>query len=237
MALSKTYTKRECPVCGKTYKANLGRLKHGRQTTCSRECSYVLRGNQLESKKHLTCEMCRSEFIRVPSRHKAEFITVCSLNCYSNARKKNLHRKPPHALKKPSLKFSCETCGKNVELPNKRKGARKFRFCTAECAHQGNTGKNNYFWRGGHSGYYGSTWTTARRAARKRDNYTCQRCGKVMKSGRFPDVHHITPFRFFNNHEDANELNNLVSLCHGCHVTVEWNGIDFSLNSVTNNLT
>lgn len=235
MSLNKQYKTRVCPVCNKTYQANVGRLKHGRQTTCSRKCSYALRGKQMEDKRLFTCDVCGKEFSCIASKKKAQFITACSFDCYSDARKRGLHPQPPHATEKPAITFICETCGKRVELPNKKKGARRFRFCSVECANQGYTGENNYFWRGGHSNYYGSTWTTARRAARIRDNFICQRCGKVMKSGRLPDVHHIKPFRFFNNHKEANKLDNLVSLCHICHLTVEWNGIDFPLNSVTDN--
>ncbi|OGB20608.1 MAG: hypothetical protein A3I66_22850 [Burkholderiales bacterium RIFCSPLOWO2_02_FULL_57_36] len=32
-----------CPVCGNNYFADPVRLKHGRQSTCSRACSYKLR--------------------------------------------------------------------------------------------------------------------------------------------------------------------------------------------------
>ncbi len=35
---------RECPNCKKIYQANASRLKHGRQTSCSRACSYQIRG-------------------------------------------------------------------------------------------------------------------------------------------------------------------------------------------------
>lgn len=36
---------RTCPVCGTSYLADLQRLKHGRQSTCSRDCSYKLRAS------------------------------------------------------------------------------------------------------------------------------------------------------------------------------------------------
>ena len=39
--------KRNCPVCNKQYKANKLRLeKFGKETTCSRKCSYILRGKK-----------------------------------------------------------------------------------------------------------------------------------------------------------------------------------------------
>ncbi len=53
----------------------------------------------------------------------------------------------------------------------------------------------------------------AKGAARKRDNNTCQICGKVWHRGdgpRFP-VHHI-------NYDDTdNRPENLITLCHSCH--------------------
>lgn len=42
MVLSKT-----CPSCGITYTVNTQRLKHGRQISCSRACSYKIRGEKL----------------------------------------------------------------------------------------------------------------------------------------------------------------------------------------------
>lgn len=37
---------KECPICGKKYMAYINRLEIGRETTCSRECSYIYRGNK-----------------------------------------------------------------------------------------------------------------------------------------------------------------------------------------------
>jgi len=45
---------------------------------------------------------------------------------------------------------------------------------------------------------------------RKRDNYTCQICGKEQEKIKL-DVHHID----FN--KQNNDKNNLISLCHSCH--------------------
>jgi 5-methylcytosine-specific restriction endonuclease McrA len=57
---------------------------------------------------------------------------------------------------------------------------------------------------------------------RKRDGYRCQHCGKTQKqNGRSLDVHHIRPFRLFDNYTDANELDNLISLCMSCHGKAE----------------
>ena len=65
---------------------------------------------------------------------------------------------------------------------------------------------------------YGPLWLEARRKARNRDNYTCQRCGLSEEElGHELSVHHIRPFR----ESKDNSLENLISLCgtndNGCH--------------------
>jgi len=83
-------TERVCPVCGALYTADITRLKHGRETTCSRQCSYILRANTLEqpnTKVSVTCSVCGKEFTRhickMKSKHQAFF---CSTECQYKAR-------------------------------------------------------------------------------------------------------------------------------------------------------
>jgi len=75
---------------------------------------------------------------------------------------------------------------------------------------------------------YGPSWEGARQAARRRDGFRCQRCGAPESAGREHDVHHRIPFRAFGyrpganeNHRQANELENLVTLCRVCHRRLE----------------
>jgi DEAD/DEAH box helicase domain-containing protein len=67
---------------------------------------------------------------------------------------------------------------------------------------------------------YGSNWQQQRSLARQRDGYLCQLCG-APESGREHDVHHKVPFRLFTSYLEANQLENLVTLCHACHRRVE----------------
>ena len=84
---------------------------------------------------------------------------------------------------------------------------------------------------------YGPDWGKIRERVRARDKYTCQVCGAV-ESGRQHDVHHKTPFRafvggnakspHFENWRDfalqqANRLENLMTLCPSCHHKAEQN--------------
>lgn len=88
-------------------------------------------------------------------------------------------------------------------------------------------GENHPAWKGGEDRYYGPFWPEARRMALRRDQYRCQRCGitdpeHIEERGRGLHVHHIKPVRTFDDHEEANDLGNLISLCTGCHSAVEW---------------
>jgi len=67
---------------------------------------------------------------------------------------------------------------------------------------------------------YGSNWAVQRDLARARDGFRCRICG-IEEQGRVHDVHHKTPLRLFTSIEQANSLENLVSLCPGCHSKAE----------------
>ncbi|UCD98450.1 MAG: DEAD/DEAH box helicase [Chloroflexota bacterium] len=67
---------------------------------------------------------------------------------------------------------------------------------------------------------YGSNWIEQRNLARARDNYQCQVCGN-SEIEREHDVHHKTPFRQFQSFLEANQLQNLITLCPTCHRRVE----------------
>jgi len=67
---------------------------------------------------------------------------------------------------------------------------------------------------------YGPNWNSQREKARTRDHYTCKLCG-IPETVRAHHVHHITPFRNFDNFQQANCIENLVTLCSTCHQRVE----------------
>jgi DEAD/DEAH box helicase domain-containing protein len=69
---------------------------------------------------------------------------------------------------------------------------------------------------------YGADWTRIRDRVRARDKYQCQVCG-ATESDRQHDVHHKIPFRTFTSTEEANRLENLITLCRTCHQKVEQN--------------
>lgn len=84
------------------------------------------------------------------------------------------------------------------------------------------TGEENGYWKGGYEPYYGPNWAEQRRAARGRDDYCCVACG--MTDGEHKEVfgwelevHHIKPFAECDNHREANDLENLITLCRTHH--------------------
>lgn len=88
------------------------------------------------------------------------------------------------------------------------------------------SGEDHPSWKGGYKPYYGPSWLPARRAARERDEYKCQRCGMadqehIERFGQELHVHHIRPLRTFEKHAGANDLDNLITLCRDCHDKLE----------------
>ncbi len=67
---------------------------------------------------------------------------------------------------------------------------------------------------------YGPNWNRQRDLARERDHYTCQNCGR-RENGLQHHVHHKIPFRQWPSYEQANRLENLVTLCPACHKKAE----------------
>jgi DEAD/DEAH box helicase domain-containing protein len=75
---------------------------------------------------------------------------------------------------------------------------------------------------------YGPNWPEQRDRARARDSYRCTRCNAPERPDKQHDVHHLRPFRDFayrpghnQAYLQANQLDNLRTLCHRCHMLIE----------------
>ena len=69
---------------------------------------------------------------------------------------------------------------------------------------------------------YGPEWPALSRRVRQRDGFRCQVCG-TTEEGQAHHVHHKAPFRSFTSRELANRMDNLITLCPGCHRRAEQN--------------
>lgn len=67
---------------------------------------------------------------------------------------------------------------------------------------------------------YGPGWKKYKDLIRKRDNYTCQKCGIKEENTTF-HLHHIKPLKLFDSIELANHPSNLITLCPNCHRLAE----------------
>jgi hypothetical protein len=180
---------RSCQRCGKSFSNRNKAAKY-----CSKQCGF----GAITKYGSINCAGCHQLF--KPSYEGRKF---CSMKC------RDLHKNETR---------SCDFCGGEFTV-NKcviRRGRLAGRFCSAKCYSDFAAGSANPNWRGGGSYTRGADWVQIRRSIRKRDNYTCQRCGKPEKSRRH-DVHHKIPWRISQD----NSPENLITLCMNCHRTVE----------------
>lgn len=197
-----------CQQCGTTFqKAKRGK-KDWPPKYCSRKCTKLaFTGVPLGPRKlpiPSTCLNCGNPVVDYPCRGARQF---CSIICQiAYAYTTNI----------------CEHCQREFSVMKSRKHRH---FCSRDCYWQHKTGANNGNWKGGYNPfYYGPDWPKISEQARQRDGYQCQRCGLPQsKCYRALDVHHIRPYTSFGHQEfeKANELDNLITLCHPCHMAVE----------------
>jgi hypothetical protein len=84
---------RVCTVCQVAYQADPKRLRHGRQTTCSRACSYQIRTRRV-AVVLLACAWCGAEFTRRPGGVKAKHgAQYCSRPCHYAGRSAGLTKR------------------------------------------------------------------------------------------------------------------------------------------------
>ena len=188
-------------------------------------CKTFLCGDCYQNTKvELECAFCGSFFLRYRS-NVSEDKNYCSRRCSGKGISKDRYSNEDAYS---GVFISCSTCGEELyREPNQVDGQEKH-YCSRSCFAEGHRehmrGSNNPAWRGGSDPYYGPRWGEQRKACLERDKYTCVECGIDQDTlGESLHVHHKTPLRKFNrDFKRANSLDNLVSLCRTCHITVEW---------------
>ena len=117
-------------------------------------------------------------------------------------------------IKNASYVCHCDHCGDSFE--RSWGNIWKNQYCDPECQRKGRTQIT------GEQLEARKRFQKQRELARQRDGYRCQACGSPeSEHSRELDVHHITPRSEFDKPIDAHDLDNLVTLCSGCHKEYE----------------
>ncbi len=120
---------RKCPICGILYFANPDRLKYGRETTCSRQCSYTMRSKNITKSIEISCAVCGKKISRPPSLLKSKNV-FCSKECHYKGRSLGLVSRNiinPYNCYRKSKRI-CIVCKKEYVY---RKINQK--YCSKEC--------------------------------------------------------------------------------------------------------
>lgn len=222
-------------------KSELRKLDWARGVYGSREyrekLSRIAKKRQPRIRVTVICGFCGKEYTVKPS--VLEKTKYCSRECrgkmqsllqtgennpsYGATGDKNPNWRGGSSM--PILRY-CEICNVELETTPYQLKIGHGRFCSHDCMNiwhsEKMSGENSPLWKGGHSHYRGPNWKRQAEKARNRDNHLCQNCGKAQKvAGKKLDVHHIVPFRLFDDYVEANQLENLIVLCNICHKIVE----------------
>jgi hypothetical protein len=210
-----------CPVCGK--ETSFINLRKGYCKFCSKECAKSGENNPMYG-KHLSEEAREKISDAQKGRHPSE----------ETRKKLSDAQKGKHHTEETKKKISDALKGKNnpnygkrcsEETKKKLSDANKGKHYHSEEIRKrisdANKGENNPNYKGGTSikefeeayNMELEQWKELAQKIRKRDNFTCQLCGKKSAT----DVHHIIPRRI----KIDNSPDNLITLCRSCHAKVE----------------
>lgn len=198
-----------CGICGKVFVKRTS----SKQTYCSVAC----RTKSTENKMTRDCAICGKPVTKAVSVIQQGRVSLCSPECYSKYFSERMkgENHPFYAR----VEVKCCHCGNTVMRPISHARTAKRTFCSNSC--RITFVKNNE-----HNPYYdvrydkrrGANWQTQRSKALLRDDFTCQICGSKDNL----NVHHKKPYvEFGGNYQKANRLDNLLTVCHSCHLSIE----------------
>lgn len=190
-----------CEGCGKLFT----KRKSSPRTHCTKSCATRKQFTKPGSTATKICEHCGKEFIYYPGSTPER--RYCSRKCQKAAKR---------------TWTTCPRCGREFWYSNSWPRI----YCSLDCymatSKAGTaTPVSPRERRHKPAPYYGPHWDAIRLAVRQRDNFCCQHCGAPEQNYAL-DVHHIIPFEYFEgDHERANEMMNLITLCRSCHRLTE----------------
>jgi len=203
---------RTCEYCGDSFRVNPAYVKRGGGRYCSHKCAGIdaTPGETLERE----CQNCGDTFTARKARVDNGEAKYCSVGCYHGDRDSQ-----------GLIERTCETCGDKFTIKKTQLNHRPAKYCSFKCMGEGigpdRLGSDHPNWKGGYGQYYGPSWPKQRKRALERDGHKCVICGDEQ----LVHVHHVKRFGDFGveNHEKANDLDNLICLCPSHHG--EWEGI------------
>ena len=241
----------ECPTCGDVLPSEAGlkrhhKLVHGESLvdkpsgpecpTCGRDDFENARGMKCHHKMahgesiagiQTECSWCGDDVRVLPENHRKSDRHFCKDTDCRERWLRSRTGEDSASWEGGMETFTCANCGGDVNrYPSSVNGENVFcgRGCYTDWESTQMRGSDHFNWKGGYEPYYGENWLQQRRKALERDGHTCQSCGHAPgDDDRDLDVHHVRPVRTFDDPEDANALENLVSLCRSCHST--WEGV------------
>jgi len=181
-------------------------------------CSWLGDGSKIT----VECVICREEKELYPSRVENHDVFFCSSECNGEWLAEGWRGEKNPQWSGGESTVECEICGDEFEVRAIREDTAVTcsRDCRGEWMSLNNRGEGHWNWKGGRE-EYGAGWTKEKRArVRHRDNHTCQHPGCSITNDDHAEVydvslhvHHIQNRRQFDNDEEKNAMENLVSLC------------------------
>lgn len=183
-----------CPTCGEGYGSERAVKVHHKKA----------HGESISDYKCI-CETCGEEFVD----YSHNYGKYCSRKCYGLAERDRIERQ-------------CEYCGERIERKRSQMLSR-YVFCSRDHVARYREEYDDFHpWEGAEISKRGKNWKIQREKTLQRDGFECQDCG----SDELLVVHHKIPFREFEveEYEEANRLENLITLCRSCHIRIETEG-------------
>lgn len=211
-----------CDNCGRQYTENVSNIHASENHYCSEECRKEAYSNSREGEQNALykerikkeCDECGSPFEVRPCETHQRF---CGRDCYDEHQTTRTGEKNHNWAGR--VEKECGWCNSEFEVVPARKDTA--RFCSIDCRHDwlaSRTGKDHPLWQGGVNWYrairssLGPTgWRTQRKEHLEDE---CRLCGG--SSGTLA-LHHIVPVLSGGTNTEYNYM----TLCRGCHSTVE----------------
>jgi len=162
----------------------------------------------------LICDECGKQYKVKPYTLNLTKHHFCGSRCYGLWQR--MHR---IGVGRKRVIVYCDTCGKPIErVPS---AVLDHSFCSKNCLNKWRSeylsGENGSQLKGGHNDYRGPNWNEQREQVLIRDSFQCRHCNSTNDLV----VHHVTPFHLFEQYLEANQIDNLITLCKSCHGVAE----------------